>query len=45
MTSRNIGENKEREFLMNSLDSTETNGQETAEDDFLYELLAEMRLP
>ena len=30
---------------MNPSENTETHGQETADEDFFYELLSEMRLP
>lgn len=39
------GDNREREYSMNPMESTETHGQEPTDEDFFYELLSEMRLP
>lgn len=39
------GDNREREYSVNPMESTETHDQETADEDFFYELLSEMRLP
>lgn len=38
-------DHKERESPMNSAETAETQGQQPTDDDFIYELLAEMRLP
>jgi hypothetical protein len=35
----------ESEYSMNSASIAETQGQQPTDDDFIYELLAEMRLP
>ena len=38
-------DHEESESPMNSAGTAETQGQQPADDDFIYELLAEMRLP
>ena len=38
-------EHEESESPMNSAGTAETQGQQPSDDDFIYELLAEMRLP
>ena len=38
-------DHEESESPMNSAETAETQGQQPSDDDFLYELLAEMRLP
>lgn len=38
-------DSRECEYSMNPLESAETHDQETGDEDFFYELLAEMRLP
>ena len=38
-------DHEESESLMNSASTAETQGQQPSDDDFIYELLAEMRLP
>ena len=38
-------DHEESESPMNSAGATETQGQQPSDDDFIYELLAEMRLP
>ena len=38
-------DHEESESPMNSASTAETQGQQPPDDDFIYELLAEMRLP